>query len=66
MKVLYLASGSPRRRELLTQIGVPFSAISADIDETPLTQESPPTPPWCSTGKFSANRWTKPMRAPCL
>ncbi|PMZ61611.1 septum formation inhibitor Maf, partial [Pseudomonas sp. GW247-3R2A] len=41
MKVLYLASGSPRRRELLTQIGVPFSAISADIDETPLTQEFP-------------------------
>ena len=41
MKMLYLASGSPRRRELLTQIGVPFSAISADIDETPLENESP-------------------------
>ncbi|CAI8798464.1 Maf-like protein [Pseudomonas sp. PDM26] len=41
MKRLYLASGSPRRRELLTQIGVPFSAVSADIDETPLAQESP-------------------------
>ncbi|WP_223486262.1 Maf family protein [Pseudomonas sp. A-RE-19] len=41
MKQLYLASGSPRRRELLTQIGVPFSAISADIDETPLPEESP-------------------------
>lgn len=41
MKQLYLASGSPRRRELLTQIGVPFSAISADIDETPLIHESP-------------------------
>ena len=41
MKPLYLASGSPRRRELLTQIGVPFSAISADIDETPLNHESP-------------------------
>ena len=41
MKSLYLASGSPRRRELLTQIGVPFSAVSADIDETPLSQESP-------------------------
>jgi septum formation protein len=26
MKRLYLASGSPRRRELLTQIGVPFTA----------------------------------------
>jgi len=41
MKQLYLASGSPRRRELLTQIGVPFCAISADIDETPLPEESP-------------------------
>ena len=41
MKRLYLASGSPRRRELLTQIGVPFTAISAQIDETPLDRESP-------------------------
>lgn len=41
MKPLYLASGSPRRRELLTQIGVAFTAISADIDETPLAEESP-------------------------
>ncbi|CAI8918862.1 nucleoside triphosphate pyrophosphatase YhdE [Pseudomonas sp. IT-P253] len=41
MKQLYLASGSPRRRELLSQIGVPFCVISADIDETPLTHESP-------------------------
>ncbi|UVK99572.1 nucleoside triphosphate pyrophosphatase [Pseudomonas sp. B21-048] len=41
MKQLYLASGSPRRRELLTQIGVSFSVISADIDETPLPEESP-------------------------
>jgi septum formation protein len=41
MNPLYLASGSPRRRELLTQIGVPFTAISADIDETPLVDESP-------------------------
>ncbi|EJN28658.1 MULTISPECIES: Maf family protein [Pseudomonas] len=41
MKQLYLASGSPRRRELLTQIGVSFSVISADIDETPLPEECP-------------------------
>ncbi|WP_277592894.1 Maf family protein [Pseudomonas chlororaphis] len=41
MKSLYLASGSPRRRELLTQIGVPFTALSADIDETPFPDESP-------------------------
>ena len=40
MTSLYLASGSPRRRELLTQIGVPFSTVSAAIDETPLAHEA--------------------------
>lgn len=39
MKPLYLASGSPRRRELLAQIGVPFAVVSAPIDETPLPGE---------------------------
>lgn len=41
MTSLYLASGSPRRRELLTQIGVPFSTVSAPIDETPFPDEPP-------------------------
>ncbi|KAA0949597.1 MULTISPECIES: nucleoside triphosphate pyrophosphatase [unclassified Pseudomonas] len=41
MNSLYLASGSPRRRELLAQIGVPFTVVSAAIDETPLTDELP-------------------------
>ena len=41
MHALYLASGSPRRRELLTQIGVPFTVVNAAIDETPLGDESP-------------------------
>jgi len=40
MNTLYLASGSPRRRELLAQIGVPFTVVSAAIDETPLANES--------------------------
>lgn len=43
MPPLYLASGSPRRRELLTQIGVPFTVLSAQIDETPLPDETPTT-----------------------
>jgi len=43
MPPLYLASGSPRRRELLTQIGVPFTSLSAQIDETPLPNEAPTT-----------------------
>ncbi|WP_122662826.1 Maf family protein [Pseudomonas viridiflava] len=41
MPSLYLASGSPRRRELLTQIDVPFTVLSAQIDETPLNEETP-------------------------
>ncbi|WP_462381491.1 Maf family protein [Pseudomonas sp. Marseille-QA0892] len=36
---LYLASASPRRRELLQQIGVRFEIRVADIDETPLRNE---------------------------
>ena len=40
--ILYLASGSPRRAELLKQIAVPFSVLPApDIDETPLPGEPP-------------------------
>lgn len=35
MPRLFLASSSPRRRELLEQIGVPFERVSASIDETP-------------------------------
>lgn len=40
MATLYLASGSPRRRELLTQIGVPFFTQIVPIDESPLPDES--------------------------
>jgi septum formation protein len=38
---LILASASPRRRELLQQIGVKFRVEVADIDETPLSAETP-------------------------
>lgn len=37
---LILASASPRRRELLAQLGVPFEVTAADIDETPRPGES--------------------------
>jgi septum formation protein len=39
--VICLASISPRRRELLAQIGVRFSIVGADIDETPHAGEAP-------------------------
>ena len=38
---LYLASQSPRRRELLQQIGVWHQVVSANVVEVPRTQESP-------------------------
>ncbi len=36
---LVLASGSPRRRELLTQLGWPFVVLRPDIDETAFPAE---------------------------
>jgi septum formation protein len=39
MASLHLASASPRRRELLAQIGVPFVTLIASIDETALPGE---------------------------
>ncbi len=41
MPELILASHSPRRRELLTQIGVRFKTRGVDIDESVLPGESP-------------------------
>lgn len=49
MKTIYLASKSPRRKELLRQIGVPFELLPLreypidrrDVDESPLPNENP-------------------------
>lgn len=38
---LILASGSPRRHELLTRAQLNFTVMSVDIDETPHVNESP-------------------------
>ena len=38
---LYLASQSPRRRELLTQIGVSFDVLAVDVDESVKNDETP-------------------------
>ena len=38
---VYLASASPRRRELLCQIGVAFRVLSVAVDERALTAEAP-------------------------
>jgi septum formation protein len=39
LNMIYLASRSPRRAELLQQIGVEFIILPSDIDETPLLNE---------------------------
>jgi len=39
--MLILASSSPRRRELLDQIGVSYRVHPVDVDETPLQGETP-------------------------
>jgi septum formation protein len=41
MSKLILASASPRRRELLSQLGTPFTVLPADIDEGHHAGEAP-------------------------
>ncbi|WP_275658438.1 Maf family protein [Vibrio sp. Isolate25] len=41
MKKLVLASGSPRRKELLSQLGYSFSVIRTDVEESQAAQETP-------------------------
>lgn len=40
LPVIYLASGSPRRRELLQQIAIRFDTLTTQVDETPHSGES--------------------------
>ncbi|RSB63069.1 septum formation inhibitor Maf [Atlantibacter subterranea] len=40
MSAIYLASGSPRRQELLTQLGVEFERIVTNVEERRQPQES--------------------------
>ena len=39
--LIYLASTSPRRRELLAQLGIGFVPLNVTVDETPLPDEDP-------------------------
>lgn len=40
-QTLVLASGSPRRRELIASLGIDFTVIKSDIPEAPQPDESP-------------------------
>ncbi len=42
-KPLILASASPRRQQFLTDLGLNFTSLPANIDETPETRETPTT-----------------------
>lgn len=42
-KPLYLASTSPRRQELLQQMGLEFTVVNAPVEEVALPHESPPS-----------------------
>jgi len=41
VSVVHLASASPRRRELLEQIGVPVQRVQCSVDERPRPDEAP-------------------------
>ncbi|HOM28729.1 MAG TPA: Maf family protein [Deltaproteobacteria bacterium] len=41
MMQIILSSGSPRRRELLTLLGVPFQVVVPEVPETPRADEAP-------------------------
>ena len=41
MKKVYLASQSPRRKKLLSLIGIDFEVINIDIDESYRDHETP-------------------------
>jgi septum formation protein len=38
---ILLGSASPRRRDLLAQMGLEFAVVSPDVDETPIGREDP-------------------------
>ena len=43
-KILVLASGSPRRRELLDGLGIPFEVITTEVEEIEALSAAYPTP----------------------
>jgi septum formation protein len=42
IRFVHLASGSPRRRELLQQLGVPYQLVAAEVDESTRAGEAAP------------------------
>jgi septum formation protein len=66
---VYLASGSPRRRELLAQIGVPFELLQVAVDESVVPGEPPEEYVARLAGLKAAAGWDvrpTPHKAPVL
>jgi septum formation protein len=64
---IYLASGSPRRRELLQQIGVPFRVVGASVDEAVLAgEDSEAYVARLAAAKAQAGWEHRPLPAPVL
>jgi septum formation protein len=74
---VYLASGSPRRRELLQQIGVSFRVVGAGVDEAVRPGEAPSAyvarlaaakadAGWAQAGAGRTTRSSEPADAPVL
>lgn len=40
-QIIFLASASPRRRDIFTLLGIPFEAVSADVDEAAIMYTVP-------------------------
>ena len=60
MQKIILASGSPRRRELLTQIGMPFEVITSDVKE--VTTATQPDKIVKELSKIKQKPWHKSVR----
>ncbi|MDO5055576.1 MAG: Maf family protein, partial [Pasteurella oralis] len=60
MNKIYLASGSPRRWELLQQLGLELVKIGSEVDETPLPNE--PAKDYCLRIALAKNQAAQGVR----
>lgn len=51
---IILASGSPRRREILSQLGVAFEVLPSDVDEPPRSPSQDPADYACGLSQLKA------------
>ncbi len=64
--MIYLASQSPRRQQLLTQIGVSFELVNVEIDETPIPGELPSDYVLRMAAGKAREAWQPQMKKPLL